>query len=369
VRILLDYRPALRERTGVGHYVHEAAQALARSAAPDEHLTLFSSSWKDRVPAGVVSGADVVDRRVPVRVLNWLWHRTGWPNVEQLAAGRFDVVQTAHPLLAPSSGAARLVTIHDLDFLDHPERTRAEIRRDYPELAASHARRADQVVAVSAFTADEVERRLGVPRDRISICSPGAPDWPRRTAEPADGYILFLGTLEPRKNVGALLDAYERLLARRPDAPALVLAGGQPADAAPLLARAAAAPFAGRVRLPGYVAPGDRLGLYRGALAFVLPSHLEGFGMPVVEAMTVGVPVIAADRGALPEVAGGAARLVDPDDPEAVAAALDAVLANPPLRRAMIEQGWTAAGRYTWSRTAAALREAWARALAHRSHG
>jgi len=164
VRILLDYRPALRQRSGVGEYVHGLASAVAASAPSGDSLTLFSASWRDRLPASAVAGAGIVDRRVPVRALNFAWHRMEWPPIERLTGATFDVVQSAHPLLIPSRRAARLVTIHDLDFLDHPERTRAEIRRDYPALAASHARRADRVIAVSLATARAVEERLGVPR-------------------------------------------------------------------------------------------------------------------------------------------------------------------------------------------------------------
>jgi glycosyltransferase involved in cell wall biosynthesis len=367
VRILLDYRPALRARTGVGQYVHEAACALVSSAPPGETLTLFSASWKDRLDRSAVPGAATIDRRLPVRALNLLWHRLEWPTIEQLSRSAFDVVQTAHPLLAPASDAAQVVTVHDLDFLDYPQRTRAEIRRDYPALAAAHARRADQVVVVSRHTASQVEARLGVPPERISICSPGAPDWPRRDAEPSTGgCILFLGTLEPRKNVATLLDAYEHLLARRPDAPPLVLAGGQPPEAAALVARARRAPLAGRVELTGYVPPDERQALFHRALVFVLPSHLEGFGLPAVEAMVAGVPVVVANRGALPEVVGDAGLLVDPTDPAALAAALDQLIADPARRADMIARGWRQAQRFTWRATADALRGAWALAVAHR---
>src|SRR5262249_54031558 len=152
------------------------------------------------------------------------WHRLEWPSVESVTGDRFDVVQSAHPLLIPSAEAARIVTICDLDFLDHPERTRAEIRRDYPTLATSHAQRADRVITISRDTARQIESRLGVPASRISICFPGAPDWNPREREPAAGPILFLGTIEPRKNVDRLVEAYERLIARWPAAPRLALA-------------------------------------------------------------------------------------------------------------------------------------------------
>jgi glycosyltransferase involved in cell wall biosynthesis len=367
VRILVDYRPALRQRTGVGEYVHEVARALVATAPADESLVLFSASWKDRLSPSVVPGALAVDRAIPVRALNFAWHRLGWPPVEWLAGGHVDVAQATHPLLLPSRRAARLVTIYDLDFLDHPERTRGEIRRDYAALAGAHARKADQVIVISQHTASEVETRLGVPRSRISICTPGAPDWPRRTTEPAaGGCILFLGTIEPRKNIGALLDAYARLLAQDRLAPPLVLAGRVASEAAALVERSRTAPLAGHVEFLGYVDSDTRRDLFSRALVFVMPSHTEGFGMPVVEAMISGVPVIAADRGALPEAAGPAGMLVDPDNAAAMADALRRVLADPDQRRRMSDDGFRHARQFQWTRTAQGIREAWHLALEHR---
>ena len=367
MRILVDYRSALRERTGVGEYVHQAARALIATARPGESLVLFSASWKDRLDPSVVPGATVADRRLPVRVLNFLWHRLEWPKVEWLTGETYDVVETVHPLLMPSSGAARIVTVHDLDFLDHPERTRAEIRRDYPALAADHARRADQVIVNSRHTGSEVERRLGVQPSHISVCRPGAPDWPQREREPAaDGCILFLGTLEPRKNLGVLLDAYERLLSRWPDAPRLVLAGRVPDEAVSLIARTRQPHLAGHVEVTGYVDPDKRLRLFERALVFVLPSHTEGFGMPAVEAMMAGVPVIAANRGALPEAVGRAGRLVDPTDAEALSRELETVLTTPMLRQQMTDEGRRHAMQFTWTATANAMRDAWSAAVDHR---
>ncbi|MGE5816111.1 MAG: glycosyltransferase, partial [Acidobacteriota bacterium] len=153
LRIILDYRPALRERTGVGEYVHEMARALSAAAAGSaDTVTAFSSSWKDRLDPARLPGLNVVDARVPVSVLNFAWHWLEWPPIERFV-GAADIAHSAHPLLMPARDALRVVTIHDLDFLDHPERTRREIRRDYPALAGAHARRADLVVVSSRHTA------------------------------------------------------------------------------------------------------------------------------------------------------------------------------------------------------------------------
>jgi glycosyltransferase involved in cell wall biosynthesis len=365
LRILLDYRPALRQRTGVGEYVHEIAAAVGRRLAETDELLLFSSSWKDRLTGPVPPGRRI-DVRIPVRLLNLLWHRMGAPAIERFS-GAVDVVHAAHPLLIPSRGAARIVTVHDLDFLDHPERTAREIRRDYAALAASHARRADAVVAVSAFTAAEVERRLGVPRERIVVASPGAPPWSPRPTPAPRGPILFMGTLEPRKNVGTLLSAYARLLEQKPGAPELWLAGGATEAAGPWLRAIAEPPLAGRVKHLGYIVSDRRYDLYTQASMLVLPSHLEGFGIPVLEAMTIGVPVIVSNRGALPEVTGGAALIVDPEDPRGMADAMRRYLDDPTAAPDAIRQGLARARHYTWDASAATLVDLYVELSARRS--
>ena len=316
MRIVIDYRPALRARTGVGEHIHHVTRELARNGA--DEITVFSSSWKDRLPADLPSELPhvrVADHRIPVAVLNFAWHRMRWPPVEAIAGGEYDIAHSPHPLLLPTRSAAQIITIHDLYFLSHPERTSAEIRRDYPSLVRWHAARADGIIVVSRFVGTEVQRRLGVPAGRISICMNGAPDWktPPATLD-ADSYLLFVGTLEPRKNVRGLLEAYGRLLARSDKAPRLVVAGGADPDGADLLEAMNRPPLAGHVDYRGYVSPDQRESLFKGAQALVLPSFDEGFGIPALEAMAAGVPVIASNRGALPEVVGDAALLVDPDD-------------------------------------------------------
>ena len=368
MRILVDYRPALRARTGVGEYMHQLIHAYA--SAHRDQVGVFTSSWKDR-PAPALArelGVRVVDRRVPVRVLNYLWHRAEWPPVEAVA-GHWDVVHAAHPLLIPARRAAQVVTVHDLFFMTHPERTAGEIRRDYPVLAASHARRADAVITPSLYTRSLVVEQFGVPADRVYACSPGAPAWHslgRAPNVPRDGYILFVGTLLPRKNVGLLLDAYGRLASRRPQLPRLVLAGGGTPEAAAWLGRIREAPFAARVDHLGYVSNDAREGLYAGARLLVLPSLDEGFGLPVLEAMSAGVPVIVANRGSLPEVAGAAGTLVEPDDVEGLANAIERHVGD---ERFAEQQGAAALARaaeFTWAGTAARLRQAYVDAVARR---
>ena len=381
MRVLIDYRPALRERSGSGEYTHQLAKALlaafpAGTPSRALELTLFASSWKDRFARPLdLAGAAAVDRRVPVSVLNFAWHRLGWPPAEALARGAYDVVHSPHPLLMPARHAAQVITIHDLDFLTHPERTRAEIRRDYPALARDHAHRAAAVLVPSAYTAGEVERLLGVPRERMTICPPGAPDWTPRAAAPKDGYVLFFSTLEARKNVGGLLDAYEQLVtasgpalrASQPSVPELVLAGRATEDAQPWLDRIARPPLRGHVRHIGYVDAGDRRALYDGARLLVQPSFDEGFGLPVLEAMTLGVPVVAANRGSLPEVLGGAGVLANPDQPADIARAIAQVLNDDRVATACRDAGIARARTFRWEETAHRVYDTYRNAIERRA--
>ena len=371
MRVLLDYRPALRERSGVGEYAHQLARSLLaafpRNGARPLELALFSSSWKDRLaPTAELNGAAVIDRRVPGRLLNLAWHRLGWPPAEMLTGHAFDVTHSLHPLLLPSRAAAQVVTIHDLSFLTHPDRTRAEIRRDYPALARAHAHRADAIIVPSAYTGGDVERLLGVPRERIVVCSPGAPAWTPRAAAPKNGYVLFFGTLEPRKNVGGLLDAYERL-AGSPGVAELVLAGKATDEARPWLDRLTRPPLRGVVRHIGYVDPRDRRALYEGARLLVQPSFDEGFGIPVLEAMSLGVPVVAANRGSLPQVVGDAGPLVDPEDPPAIANAIARLLSDDAYAAACAAKGLVRAHTFRWDETANRVYDTYRQAIARRA--
>jgi len=370
VRIVIDYRPALRARTGVGEHIHQVTRELSQNAS--DEITLFSSSWKDRLPPDIsaqLPRVRVADRRIPVSVLNFAWHRLGWPPVEAIVAGVYDIAHSPHPLLMPSRSAAQVITIHDLHFLSHPERTSAEIRRDYPALVRAHASRADAIIVVSRFVAGEVQRLLGVPAGRISIAMNGAPQWKTPPAPlKSDGYLLFVGTLEPRKNVGGLLEAYSRLLARAADAPQLVVAGRAEPDAAGTVAAMSRPPLAGRVDYRGYVSPDQRESLFKGAQALVLPSFDEGFGIPALEAMAAGVPVIASNRGALPEVVGDAGLLVEPDDPEGIAAAMERMIHDRTLRQNCALRGLDRARQFTWSQAARDTRRAYEAAVLARRH-
>jgi len=380
LKILIDYRPALRQRTGTGEYVYQLVRALtteiglsapegdiplsSKTGTPtDNTVKLFSSSWRDRLKHNEITGLTTIDKRVPVSLLNLLWHRFEWPPIELLTGERFDVVHSAHPMMLPSNNAASVITIHDLYFFLHPEHTQAEIRRDYSALIRSHAERADTILVPSEYTAQEVKRLLDIPTTRISICPHGAPSWPARENWPDEGHILFLGTLEPRKNIGTLLKSYSSLLKQRRDIPHLVLGGSATPSAKSWLESLKRPPLLNHAQHIGYVPEHDRHTLYKNAKLLVLPSFDEGFGLPVLEAMTVGVPVVAANRGALPSLLGDAGLLVNPSDDTELTAAMERMLFDKDLIQKSVSRGHELARQYTWSAAAKASLSAYTQAI------
>ena len=361
VRLAIDYGPELRDRTGVGEYIHRHPFTGAKPEPDDTAVHELLERSPCPHPQTRAAGVRIADRRIPVRALNFAWHRLGWPPVEAVAGGAYDVAHSPHPLLMPTRTAAQVVTIHDLHFLAHPERTGGEIRRDYGALAESHASRADRIIVSSRYAAGEVARLLRVPAAKVAVCPAGAPAWERgerQGAGVAERYILFMGTLEARKNVGGLLTAYEKMIAEPLALPKLVLAGAAGPDAVSWLDRINRPPLAGRVDYLGYVAAERREALFKGACVFVLPSFEEGFGLPVLEAMTAGVPVIASNRGALPEVIGDAGNTVDPEDFEAIARGIARVINDRVYAETLTQRGFDRARQFTWERTAHAVRQA-----------
>jgi glycosyltransferase involved in cell wall biosynthesis len=362
VRIVIDYRPALRARTGVGEYIHQATRSLAQAGTGDS-ITLFSSSWKDRPApdlAREIPNVRVIDRRIPVSALNLAWHRVEWPPIEALARERYDVAHSPHPLLMPTRSAAQVITVHDIYFLSHPERSAREIRRDYPSLARSHAQRADRIIVSSKFAAGQIQSAFDLPADKIAVCPAGAPTWTNgiEGGDPG-GYLLFLGTLDSRKNISGLLDAYGAAVSRAPGAPRLILAGAATSESPQLLERLTKAPLAGRVEYLGFVDEQRRATLFRGARLLLLPSFEEGFGLTALEAMSAGVPVVASSRGSLPEVIGDAGLLVDPDDASSIAGAIERVLSEAELWRILRTRGRERSRQFSWAQTARDIRRAY----------
>jgi glycosyltransferase involved in cell wall biosynthesis len=356
--VAIDATPLLGVRAGIGQYVAGLVSALdALVDGPEIVLTAFTWRGADGLASWAAPRRAVATRRVPARLLQQTWLRGPFPPVEWLS-GPVDVFHGTNFVLPPTRRAAGVVTIHDLAYLDHPDTvTPATLR--YRRLVPAGLRRAGAVCTPSRTVADRVVEVYGVDPRRVFVTPNGlgarwragpsrpAPAWLRARGLP-ERYVLFVGTVEPRKNVPVLLDAYRRLLARGERPPALVVAGSPGWDPAP----AAVDLPADTVVVTGYLADDDLATVTAGASCLVLPSRAEGFGLPPLEALACGVPVVVSDLPVFREVLGPFATYVPPGNAEALAAA---------VARAAVDDGGESARRarqaharrYTWQRCAA----------------
>ena len=303
-----------------------------------------------RLPAGV----PLCVTRVPARVLFDVWRWMAAPRIDRWT-GRVDVVHGTN-FVVPPTGAAALVTVHDTAFAHSPDLVTAASRR-YASLLRAAVERGATVQVFSDRVRAEVCDLLRVSGDQVVCVQPGIAELPpgdaatgrRRAGAPR--YLFALGTEEPRKNYPRLVAAFDVVAAIDPDVH-LVVAGatGWGSEALDVAVRAAA--HRDRVVRLGYVSDAERSDLLAGAAALAYPSLDEGFGHPPLEAMRFGVPVVAARSGAIPEVLGDAALLIDPASVDDLAAALSAVLTDAPLRSRLVAAGTARAGRFSWDRTA-----------------
>lgn len=309
--------------------------------------------------AAVDQGADVVDLAAPTpggRVLNGLV-REGWWNTvgASIAARRCDVLHCPLPVAPVFGQVPVVVTIHDALALLHPEwftRANAVHARTWLKRAAG---RAAFVHTSSENSRSDLSMLLGVDPERIVVIAPGVDARFTPGAAPArDPYVLTVGTLQPRKNVEVAIAAAEELGRR------LVIAGGRGWRDETLVERVRRS--RAHVELAGRVSDDELVGLYRGADAFVFPSLGEGFGLPPLEAMACGTPVLCSDATSLPEVVGDAAILFDPEDPRELARALGAILADPAQRAWLVQAGLRRAAEFSWARCGEQLLALYARA-------
>lgn len=238
-------------------------------------------------------------------------------------------------------------TFHDL-FVMTSEYSSREFRERFTEQARTAASNSDLVIAVSQFTASQVEHLLGTPRSRIRVVPHGVHP-PQREHHPTDPpFILCVGAIQKRKNIGRLVAAFETLA----EPWRLVLAGSPTGyGSLEILERVAASPARRRIELTNYVSPARLASLYATASIFAFPSLDEGFGIPVLEAMSYGVPVLTSNTSALKEVAADSALLVDPHDTESIAASLHGLISDAGLRAGLSSLGRRRAAQFTWHQT------------------
>jgi glycosyltransferase involved in cell wall biosynthesis len=341
MRVVVDVTPLALPRTGIGNYILAMLRGLTE-AGPDDEIVAFSAvapPGRRRIQQAL-DGVSVERRLILVPPKSHYW-RTGWSRlgrgpVEWLA-GPLDVFHFSDWMYPPQRGGVRATTIHDLFPLRHPEWVHPQTYRMHSRKYAHAARTCDLIVVNSEFTTGEVVELLDFPRERICLAYPGVgpllgPDGPARDL--GGPYVLTVATLERRKNLETLLEAMAIVRGRHPELRLAVV--GAEGWQAPNLDAEGVVPL-------GYVDDAALAALYRGARLFVYPSRFEGFGMPIVEAMACGTPVVASAHPSMDEASGEAALRADPDGAEAMADAIDRALADETLRRRGLEH----AARFT----------------------
>jgi glycosyltransferase involved in cell wall biosynthesis len=352
LRIAFDATSLLGARTGVGEVTLHLLAALA--GRDDLDIAAYAITWRGReelerlAPAGVRCAT----RAFPARATRVLWPRVTKPAIERWT-GPVDLVH-ATSFVAPPAAAPVLLTIHDLTFVRFPDMCTSDTL-SYARLIRVALERGATVHTYSDFVADEVRATFDLPAERVVRVYPGLaptaggdPVRGRRLAG-GDRYVLALATIEPRKNLPTLVRAFDAVADGDPEA-RLVIAGPDGWGVASFDAACAAARHRGRVHRLGYVDDRDRRDLLAGAALLAYPSIYEGFGLPPLEAMQSGIPVVAADCGPLPEVLGDAALLPDPLDDDSIADALRRIVNDAELRATLVARGNECLRRYTWER-------------------
>jgi glycosyltransferase involved in cell wall biosynthesis len=343
MKIAFDVSPLSHPPAGIGNYIRGSLAGLVEAAGEAHEIVAFAPT-SPRGRRAIPTALEGVKVDLRLRVLPYshrfrmTWSRRGRPPVERFL-GPIDVLHFSDWMYPPQAAGVRATTVHDLVPLRHPELVTPRTLEMHGEKYANATRTCDLIFTNSAFTAHEVTELLGVPEERIRVALPGLRPGLAADGPPADlgrPYVLGLGTLEPRKNLRRLIEAWRRL----DDGRALALAGGAGWGDVPDL------DSAGIVQL-GYVRDAEVPKLYRGADVFVYPSLFEGFGMPVVEAMACGTPVVASAHRSLDEASGDAAVRVDPEDPEAIARGIEEAIER---RDELVAKGLRHAATFSWRR-------------------
>ena len=345
---------------GISWYIINLLKNLAQ-VSPD--FLRYSAFLRDKSFAGQTSNLNLHFSRWPTQrpMVRILWEQLAQPLVLRRAGvDLLHALAFVAPLAAP---CPFVVTVYDLSFLRFPEAFRPFNRWYLSYFTANSVKRAKAVITISESTRRDVINLLNAPPERVHTiyCGVDASFRPLPQAEIdafksahnlPDTFVLYLGTLEPRKNVDGLIRAYARWRQRDPAAPPLVVAGGKGWYYSQIFELAQSLNLTNAVHFPGYI-PQEAMNLwYNAATLFVYPSYFEGFGLPVLEAMACGTPVITSNVSSLPEVAGSAALLVDPVNMEQLSEALADVMRHPDLRQAMAEQGLVRAATFNWQETA-----------------
>ncbi len=373
MRIGIDYTAAVQQGAGIGRYTRNLVRALAALDSRNRYTLFLAGGWGEGDGLGGWP-ANFRRRSVPLsdRWMHILWQRLHVPVPIQLFTGPLDLYHSPDFVLPPTARTPAILTVHDLSFLRFPQFFVAGFRK-YLEAAVSRAvKNAQHILADSESTRKDLVELMDVASTRVSVLYPGVePRFRpvkdtellhavrRRYALP-ERFILGLSTLQPRKNFDGLIKSFHKLSQQRRAHPEtenlhLVIGGGKGWMYEDILALVKRLRLEGRVHFPGFVADQDLPILYSLASVFAFPSWYEGFGLPVLEAMACGTPVVAANNSSLPEVVGQAGIMVDAGDTDALCETLGELVCNDLLRLRLVAAGHEQASLFTWKEAAERL--------------
>jgi glycosyltransferase involved in cell wall biosynthesis len=360
MKIGIDIRPMSGLRTGIGRYVHQLIKTLAELDKTDE-IVMFYNSQKGSLPLDMPRQRNfrLKSYRLPNKILNAMWAYSAFPKAE-LFTGKVDVFHSPSFQMAPTRKAANVLSVFDLIFLIHPEMAIPSSVRHFAPRIHYYTQRADLIVTISQATAKDISECLNIPPEKIIVIYPGTTPLKKATEQEValmksrfgieGDYILFVSCLEPRKNLVRLLQAYER--SSLADHYELVLAGPKGWHTEELFKTWEGLNCRYNIRWLDYVSDEYLAALYSGAAFFVYPSLLEGFGLPITEAMSVGCPVLTSNVSAMPEVAGDAAVLVDPLNVDSITQGMLKLSEDAELRQSLSQKGYERVGMFNWNRSA-----------------
>jgi glycosyltransferase involved in cell wall biosynthesis len=380
MRIAIDYSAAVNQRAGIGRLVRNQVHALAEVDQDNEYRLVYARPNQGSVPQ-FPPARNFLPHQVGLgeRWLTILWHRAKLPMPADWLTGPVDVYHCPDFVLPPLRRARGILTVHDLAFLMRPDCADARLRAYLEEVVPRSVRRADFIIADSENTRNDLVVLLGARPSSIAVVPGGVEDRfrpitdtetlgrARRTLGVGDApFVLAIGVIEPRKNLNRLMDAFFALKARPgvPEDLKLVLAGGKGWLYDDIFDHHAASPVRDDILLPGFVPDHLLPAIYSAAEVLAFPSLYEGFGLPLLEAMACGTPVVASRASCLPEVAEGAALLIDPANVDGLAAALELALVDADLRARLVAQGLRRAREYSWRRAAEQLLEVYQKVAA-----
>ncbi|MFA6451425.1 MAG: glycosyltransferase family 1 protein [bacterium] len=367
MKIVIDIESLRHTRTGLAQYTFRLIDGLNRINGGEEIILLNNSFKKGRetrpeLPLLDNPKIEYHNFKVSKKILKPLWNAIGFPRLEHLIGG-FDVYHAPTHNELPCTHAKKVLTIHDLSFMKgdyHLPEFKEYLSSYFPSAAAA----ADVIIADSESTRRDVIEVLKVPEEKVKTVYLAASVISRRIYDVAaikevcqrhtiiKDYMLYIGTIEPRKNVANIIRAYNIFREGRKEAPALVLCGGKGWMYEEIFSTHESSPYRNDIIFTGYTPNEDLAFLLSGALFFLYPSHYEGFGLPVLEAMACGAPVITSNVSSLPEVAGDAAIQVAPDDVEAMADSMRRLTDSASLREEMRQKGFAQNAGFSWERCA-----------------